>query len=96
MISDQLVTTGGGVAMVSFTSVPNTYKHLKLFVVAKTTRGTAGDSMLIQFNSDTTVGNYFTQRLVADATTVTASELSVLRSPDISQPADGGHLGLEG
>ncbi len=74
LISDQLVTTGGGVATVTFTSIGG-YKHLKLFAAVKSQTGAAGDGMLIQFNSDTNVADYFTQLLSASATTTSANEL---------------------
>jgi hypothetical protein len=56
----------GGVSSVSFTGIPQGYKHLQLRVFAKTNRATyASDSLLMTFNSDTSA-NYSTHNLSCD------------------------------
>jgi len=50
----------GGVATISFTSIPQTYKHLQVRGIAKTARitGYRGDTIQAQFNGDTG-SNYY-------------------------------------
>ena len=54
------VTVGsGGAANVEFTSIPATYTHLQVRLIARTNRATYNlDVMYMQFNSDATAGNY--------------------------------------
>jgi hypothetical protein len=48
------VTSGGGSASLSFTSIPSTYKHLQIRGIARnTSAGTASDYILLKLNSDT-------------------------------------------
>lgn len=48
------VTVGaGGSSSISFTGIPNTYKHLQLRVMAKDSRVAAASNLYVQFNSDT-------------------------------------------
>jgi hypothetical protein len=48
------VTSGGGSASLSFTSIPNTYSHLQIRGIARnTSAGTASDYILLKMNSDT-------------------------------------------
>ena len=48
------VTVGsGGAAEIEFTSIPGTYQHLQLRVVARTSRATSNDYMGIRVNGDT-------------------------------------------
>jgi hypothetical protein len=43
---------------VTFSSIPQTYKHLQLRVIGKTDRALNRDSFRIRFNSDSTTTNY--------------------------------------
>lgn len=53
-ISTVSVTSGGGSASLSFTSIPSTYKHLQIRGIARnTSAGTASDYILLKLNSDT-------------------------------------------
>lgn len=46
------VTVGSSVSTISFTSIPSTYKHLQVRLLARSTRVNAGDYMNVRFNSD--------------------------------------------
>ena len=52
--SIQTVTVGsGGQSSISFTSIPSTYKHLQIRLIAQTNRSSAtGDYITLRFNSD--------------------------------------------
>lgn len=47
----------GGDATVSFTSIPSTYKHLKIVAYVRTDRAATEDSLGVRFNNDS-AGNY--------------------------------------
>ena len=52
-------TLGANAASVTFSSIPGTgYSDLRLVSSARTNRGNNGDSMYVNFNGDTTSGNY--------------------------------------
>ena len=52
------VTVGsGGSSSISFSSIPSTYQHLQIRVLARENVATQSDNLTIQFNSDT-AGNY--------------------------------------
>ncbi len=60
------VTVGaGGVSSVSFTSIPHTYAHLQLRVIARTARASSLDNLITRFNGDTG-NNYYSRRLEGD------------------------------
>ena len=61
----------GGVATVTFSSIPSTYKHLQLRYLARTNRALVSDNLLIRFNGDTTAA-YSLHQLSADGSTVYA------------------------
>jgi hypothetical protein len=69
------VTVGsGGVADITFSSIPSTYTHLQIRMLVQETRSTYGISeAILQFNSDTTSGNYKSHGLFGDASTTTAN-----------------------
>ena len=51
------LTPDGTSTTVEFTSVPGTYKYLRL-VMASATRASSGIGMMVYYNSDTNVANY--------------------------------------
>lgn len=55
------VTVGsGGSSSITFTSIPSTYKHLQIRGISRiNTTATGASYNLLQFNSDTTGGNYY-------------------------------------
>lgn len=66
------VTVGsGGASNVEFTSIPGTYTHLQLRVLARDSRANLGTNLNIQFNSDTGT-NYTSHSLYGDGVGATA------------------------
>jgi len=70
-------TLSSDTATVSFTSIPSTYKHLQLRVMAKHSRtpSTTFYNVNIQFNGDTSA-NYTSHYLFGNQSAVTASNLT--------------------
>ena len=63
---------GGGVASVTFSSIPATYTHLQVRYFAQTNRATYGrDGIWIRFNSDS-ASNYSDHYLTGDGSTADA------------------------
>jgi hypothetical protein len=69
----QVVTVGASASSVSFTNIPNTYKHLQIRAIARTTRaGNTGiDYIGMRFNSDSSAV-YAYHFLYGSGSTVTA------------------------
>lgn len=66
------VTVGaGGSSSISFTSIPSTFKHLQVRGIARTTRASDQDALVMQLNSDTG-SNYSRHQLNGDGTSATA------------------------
>ena len=62
--SIQTVTVGaGGSGSISFTSIPSTYKHLQLRIMAKDNRTSQSNNILFRFNSDSSA-NYSSHALL--------------------------------
>lgn len=55
LISEQ---TPSGTGTASFTSIPSTYRHLKIEIVGRSTKSANDEYINIEFNGDTTVANY--------------------------------------
>lgn len=62
---------GGGVADITFSSIPSTYKHLQIRFIARTTRAFAGDLLALQFNGDT-ASNYAFHLLTGNGASASA------------------------
>jgi hypothetical protein len=83
--SIQTFTVGsGGQSSISFTSIPATYKHLQIRILAQTNRGTYGiDQMNMRFNSDSG-SNYSWHTLVGQGSGTpnasAASSVSVIQA----------------
>lgn len=59
------VTVGaGGSSSVTFSSIAAIYSHLQLRISARTNRSSYADDMQMQFNNDTTNGNYYQGHLL--------------------------------
>ena len=68
------VTVGsGGQSSISFTSIPSTYKHLQVRWIARTNRANALDAIDLQFNSDTSQGNYVRHELDGNGASASSS-----------------------
>jgi hypothetical protein len=71
---------GGGSSTITFSSIPATYTHLQIRLIAKTTTtGNGDDNFTFYFNSDTTYTNYRMHWLRGDGSTATAGNL---QNPD--------------
>jgi hypothetical protein len=68
------VTVGsGGSSSVEFTSIPQTYKHLQIRIMARTNRSVAADNVSLTFNGDALGGtNYAYHFLSGDGASVSA------------------------
>lgn len=59
-------TVTSPVSFVEFLTIPATYKNLQIRFVAKTASGSVGSSATkIEYNGDTTAGNYFSNYFIA-------------------------------
>lgn len=81
----------GGTSQIVFSSIPDTYKHLRILGVARTQQsGTSGSAILMQFNGDTG-NNYWTHRLYATAATkATDGSSSATATPQVGNGASDG------
>jgi hypothetical protein len=72
--SIQTFTVGaGGTASVEFTSIPQTYKHLQIRLIARTNRSVTADNVALTFNGDTLgTTNYGYHLLAGDGATASA------------------------
>lgn len=67
----------GGATSAEFTSIPGTYKHLQIRLLARDTRNASGDNFSLQYNSDTTAANYVSYHwILADGSTAAASAIA--------------------
>jgi hypothetical protein len=57
-IATTTVGSGGSNGSVTFSSIPQTYKHLQVRALTRTDRGATDDASLIFLNGDTTKTNY--------------------------------------
>jgi len=69
------VTLGSDTATIDFTSIPATYKHLRLIAFLRSAKAAVNvDALILVVNNDTTSGRYFLQHIEAANTTVSAYE----------------------
>lgn len=61
----------GGAATVTFSSIPQTFTHLQIRIIARLSSG-ASVSIFYAFNGDTSTSNYATHRMVGDGSTMTS------------------------
>jgi hypothetical protein len=67
-------TGTGSSATITFSSIPQTYKHLQLRVLVRSTEAGAGKSnLIIKLNNDSTTGNYRTHQLTGNGSSVSAT-----------------------
>lgn len=87
LISTQLITTN--TASVTFSSIPATYKHLQIRMIARSTSaGNRQENCFMQFNSDTTSSNYRYHSLLADGSSVVSFTSTSLFLNEINGNAD--------
>jgi len=68
-IATGTVAAGATASVITFSSIPTTYTHLQLRMLA---RGTASDTMYVRFNNDSGATNYDNHRLNGNGSTVGA------------------------
>lgn len=71
---DSLATVtvpSGGLSSITFAGIPTGYKHLQIRGIARTTRASDQDALIMQLNSDTG-SNYSRHQLNGDGTSATA------------------------
>ena len=67
------ITLATSQATIDFTSIPSTYKHLQIRYIARNTGSNANGYQALQYNNDTTSGNYyFYHYLEGDGASATA------------------------
>jgi len=69
--SIQTYTLGSSQASITFSSIPSTYKHLQLRILARATYAPSDTGGILNFNSDSGT-NYAWHRLVGDGSAATA------------------------
>ena len=66
------VTVGaGGSANITFSSIPSTYQHLQIRLIARSAKTSSADNLRIQFNSDT-ANNYASHELYGTGSSAAA------------------------
>ena len=69
-IATYAITTN--TASVTFSSIPQTYTHLQIRMIARTNAAAVGDAAIISLNSDTNSNNYTYHEIVGNGATVSA------------------------
>ena len=78
----------GGQSTITFSSIPSTYKHLQVRMLARSgDSGGGGGDVTMQFNSDTTGGNYKDHQLYGDGSTAASSAANTSPTPTSIYPA---------
>jgi hypothetical protein len=79
------VTVGaGGSSSITFSSIPNTYTHLQVRGIARSTRSATSDYIALQLNSDTG-SNYAYHGLEGDGSTASAFGLATQTFMDVER-----------
>jgi hypothetical protein len=63
---------GSSTATVTFSGIPNTYKHLQLRIFGRGDRAAGGVSVNMQFNGDTNTANYYSHYIEGNGSTAYA------------------------
>jgi hypothetical protein len=80
-----------GASTISFTSIPSTYKHLQIRVMARGTSGSVTDNWYLQLNSDT-AANYSQHFVYGNGSTTGASGSANLSSVNMGLLPSNGNL----
>jgi hypothetical protein len=78
----------GGQSSIAFTSIPSTYKHLQVRMIAKTDRALNRDSVLVTLNSDSTA-KYTRHGVYGDGASVATESTSSYTTSMIAYRASG-------
>lgn len=80
----------GGTSAISFTSIPNTFKHLQVRLLSRTDRGDTNDFMTIRFNSDSGT-NYSYHSLYGNGSSAGAADTGTSTGTPWSGVTAGGN-----
>jgi hypothetical protein len=58
---------------ITFSSIPSTYKHLQIRLIARSSGAADRSSIALKFNADTTAGNYSYHCLIGDGSAASAT-----------------------
>jgi len=84
------VTVGsGGSSSISFTSIPSTYQHLQIRMLARTNASSANGSGILRYNGDTSSSNYTYHEIVGNGSSVSAYGSAAPESNQISTTTAG-------
>lgn len=93
-IATVLVGSGGS-SPITFTSIPSTYKHLQIRLLAQTNRAASVDSLQLNFNSDTG-SNYSWHTVQGDGSNANALGFATQTYARIGDGTIGGATGSGG
>ena len=89
------VVGSGGTSTITFSSIPSTYKHLQIRLLAQTNRAVFVDSLQLNFNSDTG-SNYSWHGLQGDGSSASAFGFATQTYARIGDGTIGGATGSGG
>ena len=64
--------TSGGTASITFSSIPSTYTHLQIRLIARSSRASTFDSIDANFNGDSSNANYAQHQITGNGSTAAA------------------------
>lgn len=70
---ESIATVTGSGTSITFSSIPQTYKHLQIRAIQRSARAAGNDYGNIYLNGDTTGGNYTQHRLRGDGSSASAA-----------------------
>jgi hypothetical protein len=81
---------------ITLSSIPSTYKHLQIRMVAQSTRPSVQDDNYMEFNGNTTSTNYYSHRLAADGSSVySATNANLLNLGPIAGNSNANIFGVK-
>ena len=71
----KITVASGGSAIINFTSIPSTFKHLQIRVLARGNNANTFDSFFVRFNNDSAT-NYTLQSMGGDGATTVINQIA--------------------
>lgn len=87
---------GGSAATIAISSIPATFRHLKLRFLLRSDYAATTDNLLVRFNADAVAANYYTQYMINYASTFVAGEVLGTGSTGITIPYIPGNTAVAG
>lgn len=75
MVISPWTALGGSAATIVISSIPATFRHLRLRFLLRSDRASTDDNLLVRFNGDATAANYYSQYLISFGTTTASGEV---------------------